>query len=131
MLKYDNCKNCVSGCEHAGKDREFVCPGGISCKVVCRHGRVINAAADFAEAIKKLAENPQNLENLQSYLAQHFPEWLERCANTPGRAFIRPLRIFVWPRGKKCVHNTQEHVILWAEFWRPCPLKTKKEEETI
>ena len=22
MLKRDNCKNCVSGCEHAGKDRE-------------------------------------------------------------------------------------------------------------
>lgn len=43
------------------------------------------AAADFAEAIKRLAENPQNLENLQSYLAQHFPEWLERCANTPEK----------------------------------------------
>ena len=83
MLKYDNCKNCVSGCEHAGKDREFVCPGGISCKVVCRRDRVINAAADFVEAIKRLAENPQNLENLQSYLSRHFPEWLERYANTP------------------------------------------------
>ena len=42
------------------------------------------AAADFAEAIKRLAENPQNLENLQSYLAQHFPEWLERC-NAPEK----------------------------------------------
>lgn len=34
MIKYDNCKNCVSLCEHAGKDREFVCPNGKSCKVV-------------------------------------------------------------------------------------------------
>lgn len=33
MIKYDNCKNCFSNCEHAGKDREFVCAGGISCKV--------------------------------------------------------------------------------------------------
>lgn len=32
-MKFDNCKDCQSGCEHAGKDREFVCPGGVSCKV--------------------------------------------------------------------------------------------------
>lgn len=29
----DNCKNCKSSCEHAGKEREFICPNGISCKV--------------------------------------------------------------------------------------------------
>lgn len=32
-MKYDNCINCKSHCEHAGKDREFICPGGVSCKV--------------------------------------------------------------------------------------------------
>lgn len=85
MLKYDNCKNCVSGCEHAGKDREFVCPGGISCKVLYAPDRARKAAADFSEAIKMLAENPQNLENLESYLSWHFPEWLERYANTPEK----------------------------------------------
>lgn len=37
------------------------------------------------EAIKRLAENPQSLENLQSYLSRHFPEWLERYANTPEK----------------------------------------------
>lgn len=31
MLR-DNCKNCVSRCEHAGKNREFICIGGITCK---------------------------------------------------------------------------------------------------
>ena len=31
-LKYDNCKDCMSDCEHAGKDREFVCVNGESCK---------------------------------------------------------------------------------------------------
>ena len=41
------------------------------------------AASDFVEAIKRLAENPQNLENLQSYLEQHFALWLKRYANTP------------------------------------------------
>ena len=30
----DNCKGCNSGCEHAGKDREFVCVKGVSCKTV-------------------------------------------------------------------------------------------------
>lgn len=85
MLKYDNCKNCVSGCEHAGKDREFVCRNGISCKALYSPNQTRKAASDFAEAIKRLAENPRNLENPQSYLAQHFPEWLERYANTPEK----------------------------------------------
>ena len=32
-MKYDNCKGCGNiHCEHYGKDREFVCPNGISCK---------------------------------------------------------------------------------------------------
>ena len=30
----DNCKGCNSNCEHAGKDREFVCVKGVSCKTV-------------------------------------------------------------------------------------------------
>ena len=32
-IVYDNCKGCKSKCEHAGKDREFVCIKGVSCKV--------------------------------------------------------------------------------------------------
>lgn len=32
-IKYDNCKNCRSRCIHAGKDREFVCMNGVSCKI--------------------------------------------------------------------------------------------------
>lgn len=31
-MKYDNCKDCYSKCEHAGKNREFVCINDISCK---------------------------------------------------------------------------------------------------
>ena len=30
----DNCKDCTSSCEHAGKDREFVYVKGVSCKTV-------------------------------------------------------------------------------------------------
>ena len=32
-IKYDNCKNCHSKCIYAGKDREFVCINGVSCKI--------------------------------------------------------------------------------------------------
>lgn len=33
QLNYDNCKDCASKCEHAGKNREFVYSGERSCKV--------------------------------------------------------------------------------------------------
>lgn len=32
-MKYDNCKDCVARCVHAGEDREFICGNGVSCKV--------------------------------------------------------------------------------------------------
>ena len=32
-IKYDNCKDCHSRCVHAGKDRDFVCINGVSCKI--------------------------------------------------------------------------------------------------
>ena len=37
----------------------------------------------FTQAIKELANKPENLENLNSYLCHHFPKWLEKWANTP------------------------------------------------
>lgn len=40
-------------------------------------------AEAFADAIRKLAANPDNLNNLASYLSHHFPEWLCKYANTP------------------------------------------------
>ena len=41
------------------------------------------AAEMFAAAIKQLAGKPDNLNNLESYLGQHFNKWLEKFANTP------------------------------------------------
>ena len=32
-IAYDNCKDCESRCAHAGENRSFVCPKGVSCKV--------------------------------------------------------------------------------------------------
>jgi TorA maturation chaperone TorD len=42
-----------------------------------------NEAADFCNAIKRLAENPDSLENLESYLSTHFQYWLEKFADKP------------------------------------------------
>ena len=41
-------------------------------------------AKQFCEAIKTLAEKPENLENLELYLSIHFATWLEKFANDPG-----------------------------------------------
>lgn len=42
-------------------------------------------AKQFCEALQTIAGKPQNLENLEHYLSMHFPEWLERWANTPEK----------------------------------------------
>ena len=41
-------------------------------------------AKQFCEAIKTIAEKPENLENLELYLSIHFATWLEKFANDPG-----------------------------------------------
>ncbi len=41
------------------------------------------AASDFVKAIRTIAEKPQNMDNLESYLSHHFDTWLRTYANTP------------------------------------------------
>ena len=40
-------------------------------------------AAQFCDAIRELANKPENLQNLENYLEYHFETWLEKFANTP------------------------------------------------
>ena len=40
-------------------------------------------AAEFCEAIRTLANNTENLNNLESYLTYNFDKWLTTWANTP------------------------------------------------
>ena len=35
----------------------------------------------FCDAIKTIAEKPENLSNMESYLTWHFTEWLEKYGN--------------------------------------------------
>ena len=43
------------------------------------------AAKQFCDAMKKLAEKPENLENLQCYLSRHFDTWLKEYADQPKK----------------------------------------------
>ena len=40
-------------------------------------------AAQFCNAIREIANKPENLQNLESYLEWHFDKWLEKYASTP------------------------------------------------
>ena len=37
----------------------------------------------FIEAIKTIAEKPENIDNLECYLENHFDVWMEKFANNP------------------------------------------------
>ena len=40
-------------------------------------------AAQFCDAIRELANKPENLQNLENYLEYHFDTWMKKYANTP------------------------------------------------
>ena len=40
-------------------------------------------AEQFCNAIRELANKPENLQNLESYLEYHFDKWMEKYASTP------------------------------------------------
>ena len=40
-------------------------------------------AEEFCEAIRTLANKPENLNNLESYLTYNFDKWLTTWANSP------------------------------------------------
>lgn len=56
---------------------------GLTIKPEYDESRKEKAAVDFIEAIKALASKPENLENLQFYLEQHFPVWMKKFAYDP------------------------------------------------
>lgn len=61
-MKYDNFKDCVARCVHAGKDREFICGNGVSCKVtkkpIATNADKIRAMSN--EELAKYLSNPCN-----------------------------------------------------------------------
>ena len=53
-IKYDNCKDCHSICVHAGKNREFVCVNGVSCKITTEKTRT------NADRIRSMSDDELN-----------------------------------------------------------------------
>ena len=42
-------------------------------------------AKKFVDAIKEIANKPNNLDNLESYLSHHFDVWMEKFADMPEK----------------------------------------------
>lgn len=58
-LKYDNCKDCIRTCEHAGKDREFCYSKDVSCKKTA--DKFDNIRKQYDIVIKNLKQENQRL----------------------------------------------------------------------
>ena len=54
-IKYDNCKDCHSRCIHSGKDRDFICMSGVSCKITTENPQT-NADRIRSMSDEELAE---------------------------------------------------------------------------
>ena len=60
-MKRDNCKHCQNrNCEHFGKDREFVCINGVSCKI------------EKAEEEKKMTYLEQIKEDIRNHIKENY-----------------------------------------------------------
>ena len=68
-IKYDNCKKCSSRCIHAGKDRDFVCINGVSCKITTGKSQT------NADRIRAMSD-----EELIGFLVQFQEETINRFA---------------------------------------------------
>ena len=69
-IKYDNCEDCHSRCVHAGKDRQFVCINGVSCKIAKEKP---NTNADRFRAMSD--EEQQNYVR-KFWEIEDFADWL-------------------------------------------------------
>lgn len=87
--KYDNCKKCHSLCIHAGKDREFVCINGVSCKITMEKPQTnadrIRAMSDeelaeFMKKIKVRAVFCKVIKNNDAFEELCSAEWLQQPA---------------------------------------------------
>lgn len=62
------------------------------------------AARDFCEAIRTIASKPENMKNLECYLAAHFETWLEKWTDTPENL-------------TNCVYSTEADALAsWGKY---------------
>ena len=75
-IKYDNCKDCHSLCIHAGKDRDFICMNGVSCKITTEKPQ------SNADRIRSMSD-----EELSVFLCEEFDCRSDSC---PGIELCKP-----------------------------------------
>lgn len=92
-MKYDNCKECVSKCEHAGKDREFICGNGVSCKVTKK------PIATNADKIRAMSDEE---------LAEFLEDW-DFCYGWC------PFGMANAPYSPECPQNCEELLLSWLQ----------------
>ena len=88
-IKHDNCRNCRSRCIHAGKDRDFVCVNGVSCKITTGKSqtnaqKIRNMSdeelAEFIKNIKVRAALCKAVKNNDAFEELCSAEWLQQPA---------------------------------------------------
>ena len=92
-MKYDNCKDCVARCVHAGKDREFICGNGVSCKVTKK------PIATNADKIRAMSDEG---------LATTLVDW-DFCSDVCSQKYVDS------PFKDKCPENCKEQALEWLQ----------------
>ena len=73
-IKYDNCKNCRSRCINAGKDRDFVCMNGVSCKIAKAKPQT------NADRFRAMSNEEQQNCIRKFWEIEDFADWLQQPA---------------------------------------------------
>ena len=73
-IKYDNCKDCHSRCVHAGKDRNFVCINGVSCKITTEKPQT------NADRFRAMSDDEQQNCVRKFLEIEDFADWLQQTA---------------------------------------------------
>ena len=61
--------------------------------IIMEKHEIKSAVCDLIGALRNFAENPENIENFESYLERHFETWASKYANT-AQGFIYELKTF-------------------------------------
>ena len=69
-IKYDNCEDCHSRCVHAGKDRQFVCINGVSCKITKEKPNT------NADRFRSMSDEEQQNYVRKFFEIEDFADWL-------------------------------------------------------
>lgn len=89
--RYDNCKDCVARCPHAGKDRKFVYHGFKSCKIVKETPRLDRSSWEPCDDCKEISYWDEKCDNCKY---DDFFAHQEPCASCESKSKWEPCYSF-------------------------------------